>query len=164
VSRKLLNSFMSTMWGLIYFCMYTSSSFHNLYLDLVYFQQDVKGFCETYHQHEIPSGLVVFYETSHSFIAGLASYQAYRETGDFLWYERGKKRLDEMKIWAEQGAAWNFSHKLSLLTAEDCFCLGDLDNAKQAYKQAISTADAHRFVNDSAIGKCWVSELHALSL
>ena len=68
-----------------------------------------------------------------------------------LWYERGKTRLNEMKVWAERGAAWNFSQKLSLLQAEDSYCLGDMDNAKESYKQAIAAAKRHKYTNEMAI-------------
>jgi tetratricopeptide (TPR) repeat protein len=124
---------------------------HNLYLDFVFYQQNLKECCEQFHQKEIQSGCIVFHETAHAFIAGLASYQLYRETEDFFWYERGKKRLDDIKLWADRGAAWNFSHKLNLLEAEDSFSLGDFDSAKQSYQNAITASKAHKFDNDLSL-------------
>jgi tetratricopeptide (TPR) repeat protein len=117
-------------------------------LDFVFYQQDLKGCCEHFYQKEIPSSMNVFQGIFHSFISGLASYRLYRETEDIVWYERGKKRLDEFKLWVDRGAAWNFSHKLNLLEAEDSFCLGDFDSAKQSYKNAITASGAHKFNND----------------
>jgi tetratricopeptide (TPR) repeat protein len=124
---------------------------HNLYLDFVFYQQNLKESCEQFHQKEVQSGCICFNETVHAFIAGLASYQLYRETEDFFWYERGKKRLDEIKLLADRGAAWNFSHKLNLLEAEDSFSLGDFDAAKQSYQDAIAASEAHKFNNDLSL-------------
>lgn len=56
-----------------------------------------------------------------------------------------------MKHWADEGAAWNFEHKLKLMEAEERFCIGDLETAKQSYKIAIELAKDRKFINDEAL-------------
>lgn len=113
---------------------------------------NLNEYCEEFYNQQSKSGLVVFYETSHSFIAGLASYRLYRETnGTLKWYERGRNCLDEMKLYENQGGLWNFQHKVYLCAAEDSYCLGDFDNAKEYYRKAIDASKAHKFFNELAI-------------
>jgi ATP-dependent RNA helicase DDX31/DBP7 len=113
--------------------------------------KDLKRCCEKFDELETKSGCVVFHETIHTFTAGLAAFQIYRETFDVLWYNRGKRRLEEMKIWAEQGSPWNFKQKVSLLEAEEQFSSGNVIAAKESYKNAIASAKMHKYINDEAI-------------
>lgn len=88
---------------------------------------------------------------AHTFYSGLVSYQIYRETKDPLWQQRGKKFLSAMKIWAEQGSKWNFQHKSYLLDAEDQYSDGNIQDAQISYKNAISSATSHKFINEEAL-------------
>lgn len=68
-----------------------------------------------------------------------------------MWLERGRKCKADMKLWAEQGSFWNFQHKLMLLEAEDHYSNGNFENAELSYKNAISSARSHKFMNDEAL-------------
>jgi hypothetical protein len=50
-----------------------------------------------------------------------------------------------MKHWTTEGSEWNFKHKLK---AEDLYCQGNIDFAKEYYKEAIACARSHKFIND----------------
>ncbi|KAL3805300.1 hypothetical protein HJC23_009007 [Cyclotella cryptica] len=84
-------------------------------------------------------------------IAGLAAFQLYRETRYPVWIERASSCTSEMKIWAEQGSTWNFKQKFLMMEAEDHFCNGNIEGAKECYKHAIAYAKLHKFINDEAL-------------
>lgn len=113
---------------------------------------DLKEKCEKYFEIEakIRSNWLLFYDSAHAFIAGLAAFQLFRRTGDNVWAERGRKCKQNMKHWADH-CAWNFMHKLQLLEAEEYYCHGNLGCAREAYNTAIATACVHKFVNDEAL-------------
>lgn len=97
------------------------------------------------------SWFLYFGDSAQALIIGLVAFQVYRETGDAMWLERGRKCKSDMKLWAEHGSLWNFQHKLMLLEAEDHYSNGNFDNAELSYKNAISSARSHKFVNDEAL-------------
>ena len=95
---------------------------------------------------------LVFFQSVRAFIAGLAAFKIYRDTvNDALWKSFGEKRVQEFKLWAEQGSAWNFEHKLQLMEAEHSYCCGHFDRAAELYKKAIASARAHKYINDEAL-------------
>ena len=59
--------------------------------------------------------------------------------------------MNEFKLWTEQGSSWNFEHKLQLMEAEHLYCCGDLELAAESYKNAITSAKAHKYINDEAL-------------
>ena len=75
----------------------------------------------------------------------------YRETRDPVWLERGKTKCNYIKDWAEKGSTWNFENKLLLLQAEECYCDGNIKDAKELYSAAISAAWRNKFVNEEAL-------------
>ena len=113
---------------------------------------DLKEKCEKYFEIEaqIRSNWLLFYDSAHAFIAGLAAFQVFRHTGDAIWAERGRKCKQNMKHWADN-CAWNFMHKLQLLEAEEYYCSGNLRCAREYYDAAIATAGVHKFANDEAL-------------
>jgi hypothetical protein len=117
------------------------------------YTNDLKECCEKFLDldRRISNHYLLYGEAVQCFIIGLASFQLYRETNNPLWAERGRKRKNDMKTWAKEGSSWNFEHKLLLLEAEDEYSSGNLDCAKELYKNAIATAQAHKFVNDEAL-------------
>ena len=62
-----------------------------------------------------------------------------------------QKRLQDMKLWNEQGDSWNFKHKLQLMEAEEHYSSGNLNLAKESYKNAIESSRLSKFVNDEAL-------------
>ena len=80
-----------------------------------------------------------------------AMIKIYRKTRSPIWLTNAKKRLQDMKLWNEQGEAWNFHHKLQLMEAEEHYSSGNLDLAKESYKNAIDSSRLSRFVNDEAL-------------
>ena len=78
-------------------------------------------------------------------------FQDYRQNYDSSWRSRGIEHKKEFQRLVEQGSSWNFEHKLQLLEAEDYYCRGDFEQATESYKKAISSAKAHKFINDEVL-------------
>ena len=97
------------------------------------------------------SGIILYTASAHRFILGLAAFRLYRKHSDFVWAERGRDCIKDVKVWAEQGSTWNFEQKLKLLEAEENYCLGDFDGAKISYQDAISAARMHKNLLDEAL-------------
>jgi predicted ATPase len=126
--------------------------FHNLYLSLVFNKSDLRQRCEAFLQSEIPSSCFLMSSDSvQAFCVGLASFQIYRETRSHEWLMNAKKRLQDMKLWNEQGISWNFKHKLQLMEAEEHYSIGNLKLAKESYRNAIESSRLSRLVNDEAL-------------
>ena len=100
---------------------------------------------------EYKSGIILYTTSIHTFFLGLAAFRLYRKTSDFAWAERGRECIKELKVWSEQGSAWNFEQKLRMLEAEENYSLGDFEGAKVSYQDAISAAKLHKFLNDEAL-------------
>lgn len=96
--------------------------------------------------------MLMFSDSVQSFIAGLAAYRIFRATGDQVWADRGRTLKKMMGHWAEEGSSWNFSHKHLLLQAEEHYCLGDHERARESYSAALAEAKQHKFVNDLSLG------------
>lgn len=106
---------------------------------------------ERFFELRMSSWLLIMSNIGHEFFGGLVSYRMYRESGDALWLERGKQCKSSIQLWAEQGSLWNFEHKRFLLEAEEYYCRCDYNHAQVAYKNAIISARAHKFINDEAL-------------
>ena len=98
-----------------------------------------------------------------TFISGLAAYQVYRETGDSSWKDRGVMHTQELRVWAERASSWNFEHKLKLMQAEDCSCSGNIKKAIELYESAISSARAHKYINDEALSYELAGKFHLVT-
>ena len=78
--------------------------------------------------------------------------QIYCKTHSPIWLTNAKKRLQDMKLWNEQGEAWNFHHKLQLMEAEEHYSSSNLDLAKESYENAIQLRYASFESKSSAAG------------
>lgn len=114
-------------------------------------RDNVKECCEAFLSLEIQEHHTSFLESIKVFIAGLVSFQLYRDTGDSLWKSRGVERINEFKVFSDQGSDWNFEHKLQLMEAENYACSGDYTQAEDSYKKAIASAQVHKYINDEAL-------------
>lgn len=129
-------------------------TFQELYLSFLLCRGDTKECCEKFIAvSTLASGLMMFADLIKEFIVGLASFRVYRETRDVSWMERGCMCLKQCKTWAEQGSQINFGQKLLLLEAEESYCRGNFDAAKELYKEAIMCAKSTimDFVIDEAL-------------
>eukprot|EP00956_Cyclotella_meneghiniana_P030447 scaffold76682_cov82-Cyclotella_meneghiniana.AAC.7 len=107
---------------------------------------------EAFLDIEVEEYFLLYGSSARVYIAGLAAFNIYRNTvGDSLWKNRGLERMKELKLWAEQGSFWNFGHKLQLMEAEYSYCCGDLEQAAESYKKAMTSARAHKYINDEAL-------------
>ena len=146
-------------------------------MSLVFSKNDLKEKCEVFLQSEIQSScFLLFGDSVQAFCVGLASFhvsqsvlqlnipdgalithrhcfffQIYRKTRSSVWLMNARKRLQDMKLWNEQGSSWNFNHKLQLMEAEEHYSSGNLNQAKESYNNAIESARLSRFVNDEAL-------------
>jgi ATP-dependent RNA helicase DDX31/DBP7 len=100
---------------------------------------------------EIKTGAIMYNYIDHKFISGLTAFRLYRETRHSSWMDTGIESTQTMRIWAFEGSSWNFEHKLDLLEAEEQYSRGNLDLAKELYKNALAKAQTHRFLNDEAL-------------
>ena len=114
-------------------------------------QGDLKESCERMFEFGYKSGAILYTDSVQNFFLGLAVFRLYREYSDFIWAERGKECIKKVKVWAEQGSSWNFKQKLKMLEAEESYCLGDFDDAKISYQDAISAARLHKHLLDEAL-------------
>jgi len=126
-------------------------SFYEMYSSFLMNHDNVKECCETFLSLEIKEYYTNFLQSIKVFIAGLVSFQIYRDTGDSSWKSRGVERINEFRVFADQGSDWNFKHKLQLMEAEDYSCSGDYEQAEESYKKAIASARVHKYVNDEAL-------------
>jgi tetratricopeptide (TPR) repeat protein len=130
------------------------SSFYKLFLSFLFGRDDTLECGKVYYElNERLRGSkqsVVGEFVIRALPPGLAAFRLYRETKDPMWLKRGQKCKDNMQVWSERGCKWNFEQKLLLLRAEESYCLGDCAAAKECYKNAISAAKSHKFLNDEA--------------
>ena len=108
--------------------------------------------CEAFYESELDDCLLLYDQAVRSYVAGLAYFRLYRYSRDLTWFHRGQKRTREMQHWAEQGSSFNFEHRFRLMKAEEQYCSGEYESAKQSYKSAISMAKTHYHLADEAIG------------
>ena len=106
---------------------------------------------EDLFKNEIEEHFLFFFRCTRTFFASLAAFKIYRQNYDSSWRSRGIEHKKEFQRLVEQGSSWNFEHKLQLLEAEDYYCRGDFEQATESYKKAISSAKAHKFINDEAL-------------
>ena len=66
--------------------------------------------------------------------------------------------MKKLQDWTEQGNKWNFEHKLLLCQAEEYFCAGENEKAKQSYLESITLARSHKFLNEEALAAYLASE------
>jgi hypothetical protein len=132
-------------------CFY--SYFQDLYTALLLNQDDLRLRCERYFDIlESNSPVLVFTDVVREFYSGLASYKIYRETRDPSWLQRGKACKENILLWTEQGSLQHFQHnKYLLLEAEENFCINNFADARNLYKEAITSAEAHQFLNEVAL-------------
>lgn len=100
------------------------------------------------------SPVLVFTDVIRQFYAGLASFQLYRQSRDSYWLDRGKKCKEDINLWwlEDELGVQNFQrNKFSLLEAEEYFCKGDTEAAREAFADAISYARSCKFVNEEAL-------------
>ena len=86
----------------------------------------------------------------HAFYIGLASFWAFRETGNPIWADRGRKSKLAIQQWTES-SQHNFCHQLYLLEAEEAYCDKNHQLARLLYEKAVLTAKKHRFINYEAL-------------
>ena len=132
------------------------SSFNNLYI--AYFLSNdvavVKRYAQRFLEHKKKTSYILFSDTMHAFILGLAAFWISREDEQqesSKWLDIGWRFTGDMKLWAEQGSEWNFQQKYSLLRAEGYYSSGNLEAAKAAYNSAITFARTHKAINDEAL-------------
>ena len=87
---------------------------------------------------------LVFAHSFRAFYIGLTSYWVARNSGDAeKWYERGNESKLALRKWAET-CQWTFENKWYLLEAEEAFCNGNFDDAKDYYEKAVASAKEHK--------------------
>jgi tetratricopeptide (TPR) repeat protein len=125
---------------------------------------DIQQRCENYLSIESDTmeSTLHFPVSIRSFIAGLACYHIYRETRDPSWLERGKTRKEKMRRYSEEGCKYNFLQKYLLMQAEESYCIGDYDAAREYYKNAIATCQNHQSCRDEAL-VCELAGRHYLN-
>jgi len=64
----------------------------------------------------------------------------------------GCKCLDVIKG-HERNSDWNFANKMHLLEAEYYFCIDNHENAVASYRQAIISAQEHRFCHEEGLAE-----------
>jgi tetratricopeptide (TPR) repeat protein len=78
----------------------------------------VKKFAQKFLEREKSTYYILFSDTIHAFILGLAAFQICRESEAHeasQWLKIGRKCTIDMQLWAEQGCVWNFQHKVSVV-------------------------------------------------
>ena len=123
----------------------------DMYLSYMLSHGELKKYCEAFYDSQIDGSVLMFARSARVFYTGLAAFRIYRETRDELWIRRAVKEMKCMKLWTEKASIWNFQHKLQLMEAEAYYCYGNFDQATESYKQAISSAKAHKYINDEAL-------------
>ena len=100
------------------------------------------------------TNVLLFFQCAHLFIASLASYRLFRETGESLWAARAKEIHLMIRNWSKNGSAWNFEHKCDLLDAEEQYSYSTGDNHREiqiSYTNAIKNATRSKFIHDAAL-------------
>jgi hypothetical protein len=136
------------------------SSFYKLFASFLFYRDDTNKWEEYYElQNELQLNVMKSngHGQIHGFISGLAAFRSFRQTKDPKWLKRGQESREKMNALSEQGCKWNFEQKLLMLAAEESYCLGDCNAAEESYKNAITAANGHRFLND----ECFALELAA---
>lgn len=126
--------------------------YHKMFISFVLnIYNDMRQYAEKFFEVRKSSWLLISAYAGHEFYGGLVSFRIYRETGDSVWLERGKLCESTIQLWAEQGSLWNFEHKHFLMKAEAHYCESELLYAQTAYRNALVSARAHKFINDEAL-------------
>jgi len=112
--------------------------------------KEVMFTAEKFFEFDTQTWILMFVHSAQTFFGGLASFWIHRQTKDSIWAERGRNARNAMKKWA-QSSQHSFQHKLHLLEAEEAFSCMDVESAKSAYQNAISSAREHHFINDEAL-------------
>lgn len=118
----------------------------------------VRQYQEFFDQHGCMKVKFIF--IYRMFYSGLVAFHCFRETQDQYWMNLGKDAIREMGIWLKE-SKWNFENKLLLLNAEYHFSIGDFDKAAEEYHLSISSAHAHRFFHEEAIGNELAGYFHS---
>ncbi|KAL3799295.1 hypothetical protein HJC23_013020 [Cyclotella cryptica] len=126
-------------------------SFHVMYRSFLLDNNVIDEYALKYYQFHRSSWFLFFGDAVQTFFVGLVAFQSYRETCKSIWLEKGETCIADMKLWAKQGASWNFRHKLLLLEAEELYSKGSFENAQVSYMNAITLAKSHKFMNDEAL-------------
>ena len=124
-----------------------------------YLFNDIDGMAESATKYfEIvvahQSKVLMLYQSAHIFVASLASYRLFRETGKSIWAERARELHTMIRDWSKNGSAWNFEHKCDLLDAEEQFSFstgGNHSDIKMTYENAIKNAIRRKFVHEAAL-------------
>lgn len=118
--------------------------FQQMYIQFMFREFDgTMEIAEKYFENNAVNWHLLYFVANQAFYASLVACWVYRETGESIWAERSRKRLFDMKKWADQNA-WNFRHKAYLMEAEEAFCNNDTDAAERLYGKAICLARKHR--------------------
>mmetsp|Transcript_37175 Transcript_37175/g.83539 ORF Transcript_37175/g.83539 Transcript_37175/m.83539 type:complete len:1332 (+) Transcript_37175:185-4180(+) len=90
------------------------------------------------------------------FVDGLLGFllgRKYKGTEESTkWMAIGCKCLDVIKG-HERNSDWNFANKMHLLEAEYYFCIDNHENAVASYRQAIISAQEHRFCHEEGLAE-----------
>lgn len=114
-------------------------------------RDDMKAYAEKFFACRLMTWFLMSNQVFQSYISGLVSFRLYRETRDPLWAEKGANAKAKLQVWATHGSLWNFEHRYLLLQAEEFYCNNSLNNAAVTYDKAVSSARAHKFINDEAL-------------
>jgi tetratricopeptide (TPR) repeat protein len=114
-------------------------------------RDDMKAYAEKFFANRLMTWFLMSNQVFQSYISGLVSFRLYRETRDPSWAEKGAKAKAKLQLWATHGSMWNFEHRFLLLQAEEFYCNYSLNNAAVTYDKAVSSASAHKFINDEAL-------------
>jgi hypothetical protein len=87
-------------------------AFHNLYLSILLNDGSVQESCEKFLQKETKGCFLMSADAVQAFCVGLAAFRIYRQTRLVSWLEKGRRRIEDMKLWVEQGSTWNFQQKV----------------------------------------------------
>ena len=122
--------------------------FQELYISFMFrLYEDTKYYAEEFLACVASStwSNLVFVHSFYTFYFGLASYWVARSSRGERdqWYDRGNESKLALKKWAET-CQWTFEHKWYLLEAEEAFCNGNFDGAKEYYEKAVTSAKDHK--------------------
>jgi tetratricopeptide (TPR) repeat protein len=121
---------------------------------------DIQERCENYlsiESDEMERNFILMVSI-RTFVSGLGCYHIHRETRDPAWLERGKARKEKMRYYSEDGSNYNFLQKYLLMLAEESYCIGDYNVAREYYKNA----QAHQSYRDEALA-CELAGRHYLN-
>jgi hypothetical protein len=131
--------------------MKTLNAYENVYISYILGNTDLEKNCQEFFEYQAASSNVLALDVIISFYIGLASFRLYRKTRSQCWDRRSKDCKGDIELWATEGNAWNFQQKVQLLSAEDHYCSGNLEQAKELYSSAIASAKQHKYANEEAL-------------